>query len=344
MKHSIQYYADLNMYQLAAEPYFLEWVRCPDDENREFWEAFLAAFPRKKEDVARAAAIAGSMYVKKDRPLPAQQTAMWDRIRAGIDADVVTAAPGGMLYFLRRYAWKAAAVLVLALVASWLVFRQDQRMVQVASAYGEVKQLILPDGTIVVLNGNTSIRYSKSWNAGKPREVWVDGEAFFKVKPLAVNGPQQRFEVHSNEVDVRVLGTSFNVRNRRGVTAVVLNTGKVMVAAADNRQMLLSKPGDMVRYKKGAGNLEKRSVPVKACLSWQQHKLQLDQTSVADLFAMLEDDWGYHIVLKDSSLLHKQISGELDMADKQILIEALAVTLDAKVTQQGTSTIIVMPN
>lgn len=320
MTHSVHNYSNYTMHQLLTAPYFLEWVRFPDATNTAFWEEFKNTYPEKAADLTRAAAIASTMYVVKEKP-----AMLWENIYKEIK-------PGPVVRL--NIIWKAAAIFILAIVATWMIFRtRTNNNIEIASRFGEVKKLILPDSSEVTLNGNSSIRYSKNWNK---REVWINGEAFFNVKHLNPDG----FKVHSEEIDINVLGTSFNIRSRRGTTSVVLNSGKVLVTDND-KQLLLSAPGDMALYSRK--DLVKKQVPVSNYTSWQQQKLQLDQVLVSAFFEMLEDDWGYNVQLSDSSLLQKKISGEIDMKDKQVLMDALAIILDANVTQQG-STIIVTTN
>lgn len=331
MHHSIHSYSNYTSQQLATSPYFLEWVKFPDAVNAAFWQSFLTAYPDKAADVDAAVTIARSLYVVHERPTPLQQREMWDEIYNNIGNNKLYARKSPLVYIARA----AVAVGVVA-AASWLIFRPGNKEVNIASNFGEIKTIYLPDSTEVTLNGHSAIKYKKEW---VNREVWIDGEAFFNVRKSV----DQQFDVHSNGVDVHVLGTSFNIRNRRGVTAVVLNTGKLMVAASAEKKLILSQPGDMARYDSEQKDLVQKKVPVSKVTGWQQHKLQLDQTSVADFFGVLEDDWGYQIQASDSSLLNKKISGEIEMTDKAVLMDALAVILDAKVTQQG-STIIVTPN
>lgn len=331
MQNSIHTYSNYTPQQFVTSPYFLEWVRFPEADNIVFWQSYLAAYPHKAADVETAVAIARSLHVVNDKPTPLQQREMWDEIYNNVGNNSVYARKSPLIYMARA----AVAIGVIAGI-SWLIFRPGRQQVSIASGFGEIKTLYLPDSTAVTLNGHSGITYNKAWTK---REVWIEGEAYFNVRP---DGDQQ-FDVHSNGVDVHVLGTSFNIRNRRGVTAVVLNTGKLMVAASAEKKLILSQPGDMARYDSQQQDLIQKKVPVGKVTGWQQHKVQLDQTSVADFFGILEDDWGYKIETNDSTLLNKKISGEIELTDKAVLMDALAVILDAKVTQQG-STIIVTPN
>jgi ferric-dicitrate binding protein FerR (iron transport regulator) len=103
----------------------------------------------------------------------------------------------------------------------------------------------------VLLNANSQLRTPARWPAGARREVWLEGEAFFQVtkKGAAPGGGTDgaRFVVHTGQVDVAVLGTRFNVTNRRGQTTVTLNEGKVKLEEGDLDGAVIMEPGELVR-------------------------------------------------------------------------------------------------
>ena len=87
--------------------------------------------------------------------------------------------------------------------------------------YGKISRLVVPDSSVVVLNANSTIKYEKKWDKNAPRELWLNGEAFFDVKHLDNDHKienYERFIVHTNNTTVEVLGTSFDIRERRGRT------------------------------------------------------------------------------------------------------------------------------
>jgi transmembrane sensor len=79
---------------------------------------------------------------------------------------------------------------------------------EVVTTTGSRKRLSLPDGTLVWLNAGSRINYDKSFTTGA-REVSLTGEAFFDVAPNA----ERPFVIHTQSVDIRVLGTSFNIKS-----------------------------------------------------------------------------------------------------------------------------------
>lgn len=126
----------------------------------------------------------------------------------------------------RRFGMKSimmiAASLSILLVATFLLIN-SLHMVNVKSEVAEVKEINLPDGSMVVLNADSRISYDKEdWENGQ-RTVELRGQAFFKV----VHG--SRFSVNGQHGSVAVLGTSFNVYDRADGFHVECFTGKVEV-------------------------------------------------------------------------------------------------------------------
>ncbi len=165
---------------------FRNWVHQTNPRDEHKWDKLLTAFPQKRELADRAALLlAGVAFVPT--PVPESQiTASWQRLKhrlvfqqaskeAAVLKDNLTY---GLLYWPRR----AAAVVLIGLCSGLLYYfiRPDQDQTY-HTRFGETATFILPDSSTVVLNGNTTLRYRAHWRPGKPREVWLAGEAFFSV-------------------------------------------------------------------------------------------------------------------------------------------------------------------
>lgn len=83
----------------------------------------------------------------------------------------------------------------------------------------------LPDGSVITLNKHSSLVYSKNFNE-KTRAVTLNGEAFFNVAP----NKQKPFDINVGKVNVRVVGTSFNIKEDSAATAIIVETGVVKVS------------------------------------------------------------------------------------------------------------------
>lgn len=111
----------------------------------------------------------------------------------------------------------AAAVAAILMVAMWIFKPSQQRalaagtsskMNEVVAGRGIRTKMTLPDGTQVWLNSDSKLQYAEAFTGNK-REVTLEGEAYFDV----VRDPQRPFIVHTSAIDIRVLGTAFNVKS-----------------------------------------------------------------------------------------------------------------------------------
>jgi len=231
---------------------------------------------------------------------------------------------------------KAAAVITGVAVlsfAAWKMYQQNS-LVKYQTAYGEVRSFTLPDQSVVTLNGNSSLQYRRYWNSAKAREIWIRGEAFFDVKPAA----QKRFLVHTaHQINVEVLGTTFNVLDRESRTQVVLNTGKVRLSGSSKAlpAPIEMQPGELVEVNTNARSLVKKHINAAAYASWKNHKLQFSNADLAQVAQVLQETYGITVIIKDSTLLHQQFSGTVPSQNANMLLEGLSQLFDLKITRQN---------
>lgn len=163
----------------------------------------------------------------------------WEAIQAKIGAGEQTKV---IPLFSRNSTWLSMAA-SLALLVSLVFFLNQDSLQSFETAYGERETIELPDGSTVFLNAGSSIEFDAD-NWVKERLVELEGEAFFQVKK------GKNFSVQSSNGLVQVLGTSFNVRNRKGLYQVSCKTGKVRVSNEKGEQILT--PGlrtELLNYK-----------------------------------------------------------------------------------------------
>jgi len=234
--------------------------------------------------------------------------------------------------------WAAAAVLLIGLLAgsTWLWQAQPApgRPTELATHNGELRTVRLPDGSSVTLNANSTLRYAATWPASAPREVWVDGEAFFSVKHMPNS---QRFRVHTaGNFTVEVLGTKFTVYRRHAQARVVLLSGKVRVDFDDRRQPdVLLKPGELLQ----TADARPRQFVHQAVLApkyaaWTEKKMVFNDTPIAELATQLRDTYGVTVVMTDPALSQKTITGTVPLGDLDLLCRGLEASFHFKVTRQ----------
>ncbi|HVV02731.1 MAG TPA: FecR domain-containing protein [Puia sp.] len=238
---------------------------------------------------------------------------------------------------VRRLPWLraslAAASLVLVLVGIWYVGTRTGTplMSQEKTSYGEIKTILLPDSSIVMLNGNSSLRMLQQWGPADNREVWLDGEAYFQVQKQ--HSARKGFVVHTKEVDVEVLGTRFNVNTRRQQSIVSLEEGKVRlsvhgeVSVVNKDSAIVMRPGQTVVVDASSAPKVNEEKNVTAHSGWTKNEFHFDNTSLAEIARLMEDTYGYKMTVTDSSLWKLSISGDLRASNIQELIKVLEVTL-----------------
>lgn len=231
---------------------------------------------------------------------------------------------------------KAAAVIagVIAIsFAAWQLLRQDNKTVTYTTAYGEIRTITLPDQSIVTLNGNSTLRYSRYWDKAAQREIWIQGEAFFDVKPASKKG----FVVHtSRHINVEVLGTSFNVLDRDTRMQVVLNTGKVRLSggAAAIKAPIIMQPGQLVEFKEKNSTYQQQQVNTEQYASWKSHKLQFHNANLKEVAQVLQETYGLTVTIADTTLLHQQFSGTVPSGSADILLDGLSQLFNLKIKRK----------
>ena len=142
-------------------------------------------------------------------------------------------------------------------------------------------QLQLEDGTKVWLNSETRLRYPTKF-ANDKREVLLEGEAYFEVS----KDKNRPFIVKTQDVDVRVLGTQFNVSSYADEDAIrtTLVEGSVFVMDRKNPEKnLLLNPGYQAVYAKDVKELESKKVNVDLYTSWKDGKFVFQESSLLDI-------------------------------------------------------------
>jgi len=170
--------------------------------------------------------------------------------------------------------------------------------------YGKKFQLQLSDGTLVHLNSGTTLKYPVKFIAGENRQVFLDGEAFFDV----AKDKKHPFIVNADDLNVRVLGTHFNVSNypEDAVTDVVLVEGSVGMYRANeefnaNTNTIL-KPGYKGSFNKDNAMIFAKPVITDIYTSWINGGLTFRNMTFKNIITKLERRYNVTIVNKNEKL------------------------------------------
>ena len=176
--------------------------------------------------------------------------------------------------------------------------------------YGKRFELQLSDGTIVHLNSGTTLKYPVKFIAGENRQVFLDGEAFFDV----TKDKTHPFVVNADNLNVRVLGTHFNVSNypEDNLTDVVLVEGSVGLYTANEKfnaeKNTILKPGFKGSFSKINNQIKTKAVVTDVYTAWIKGGLTFREMTFKDISKKLERHYNVTIVNQNAKLSNEKFN------------------------------------
>jgi len=209
----------------------------------------------------------------------------------------------------------AVAAGILLLLAPGLVLRLQSDQVTTTA---EVRSVALDDGSVVLLGADSAIALlDRDANRGIRL---LKGEAFFQVAP----DPERPFKVVARDVEVTVLGTSFNVRLADDGAEVAVATGVVQVAnAAEDRPVsLYLEPGNWARV--GATRpVERGALRTDEVAPWRRGQIVARDRPMADVIDELRRYYQGAIVVADDALRGRRVTGVYNLGDPKAALNAI---------------------
>ena len=297
-------YEHFSSQDFVADDAFIHWVTNPSETTDAFWQQWLRQHPHKRKEVESAAKIVRELSVQTNVFEEDELQANWERIR---QKTAPVKEMGKVVAFPRR--WLAVAASVTLLILAGIGLWQNSKPVQYATVYGEVKTVILADGSEVTLNGNSKLSFV---NGFFNRKVSLTGEALFKVKKVQTLSQQVTFKVQADRVQVNVLGTTFNVSNRRENVEVMLVEGKVRLDLEGHEaEQITLDPGQKGSIMQSSDELVKSSADPEKHTAWLHKELIYNGENLQTVFQNLEDGFGIKTQVTQPEILKKRFTGSV---------------------------------
>jgi ferric-dicitrate binding protein FerR (iron transport regulator) len=237
-----------------------------------------------------------------------------------------------------RRAWRYAAVWAGMLMVSggiWMQWNRKGRLIAkkpvyttIATAFQQVKKVVLPDSSIVWLNSATHVSFPVDFITH--REVRLSGEAFFDVRP-DVNHP---FVVLAGNSVTSVFGTSFNISaySEAGELRISLKSGKVGIAIDKTDRVLL--PGQIMIYDKIAGTKDVMQEAPGDMDVWTAGRMLFYKTPLKEALAQIEARYGLHIIY-DHPITNRTITSKFENTALEKVLQSLSFGWDLHFTRIG---------
>ena len=257
--------------------------------------------------------------------------------------------PGKTKRLRLNWVYVAAACMLGIILARFYYFNLPDEIHRkeniLSTKKGSKTNLVLPDGSMVWLNADSKLSYNEDFGK-QGREINLSGEAYFDV----VKNPGKPFIVHTPVLDVKVLGTTFNVKayqNDNSTEATLIKGSVEVILKNDARKTIVLKPREKLsvlnKYVVHTTDPPPISQSKMAAISiidlrthsndstitetqWVQNRLAFNNKRLDEIAVQLERWYGGIIEITDESLKSKEYSGSFEDESLPQVMEALRLT------------------
>lgn len=323
---------------------FVDGVLDPDTESSRYWEGLLEKNPQKKKYAEQARKIVLRMYGNVDSLTAQDKGELWERVQDQILMEAGHRSEGVRLKedqtvkqkrwigdIIVPQAYRVAAILCLAVGLSWIANLSNlssKKTVQPEPlAYiehrlppGMKSTFALPDGSKVVLNAGSTLRYIKDFEVDR-RALFLEGEAYFEVQKDSL----RPFVVYAGNLSTTAIGTSFAISAYvPDSVQVYLLTGKAVVADSlgYEGQVFLEK-GETASMG-SSGTVFKSTFDEEEVMAWTKGIIIFDKTPISVAIKTLENWYGVTFELQNHAPEGLTVSGKFDSEQLKNILEGLS--------------------
>jgi ferric-dicitrate binding protein FerR (iron transport regulator) len=240
--------------------------------------------------------------------------------------------------------FQVAAICVLLLSGSYFLIKEKPwtlpagkgREVQYETTIvenGKRLTLSLSDGSEIILDSGSKIKYPLSFH--ETRDVYLEGEAFFKVK----HDSERPFHVYANHALIKVLGTQFNVRvwNENPQVSVTVAVGNVSLQNSnlDNAEPVLLTKGKQSKVSEHAHASHPIDVDPDMYTNWINNEIHFENASLQEIIAQLQRWYNYEFLIKDTLLEKQRMTVHIEKSNVPEVIELIGMITDTEIIQEG---------
>jgi transmembrane sensor len=254
------------------------------------------------------------------------KSAAFKKVLSRIENDTEIEKPT-KTFTLSTFFARAAAVLVLG-IASYFVYQNlSSNSEVVVSATNETREILMPDSSVINLDAESEIKYAENFKSN--RTLSLKGEAFFEVK----NQNDNSFIVQANELEVKVLGTSFYVRayENDSLIEVGVKTGRVEVAQKSGEESIILNANETVQYNKNKRSFVKQEVFNSNKLFWKTAVLEFNEQPLDQVLSTLGQVYETEIDFQKSTLENCNFTGRFKNASLEEILEQLQFSFNIEV-------------
>jgi ferric-dicitrate binding protein FerR (iron transport regulator) len=269
---------------------------------------------------------------KKNKTLIVDVDAAWLKVKSKIDSSKETKtasfqpAPKQKRFFTIGIAASITILLTIGIL-TYLLKSSSPENISLKTAKNSLQQT-LPDGSIVFLNANTTFTYPEDFE-GDLREVSLSGEAFFNIK----REEEKPFIIHANGSDVKVLGTSFNIKAYDKNVEVSVETGKVEFTHKKKATLLTA--GEQAIFEAERDTIKKQITLDKNAFAYKTRIFIFENSSLEHIVKVLAEGYHVSISLKNNRIKSCRLTTKFDNETLPNALNIIAETLNLTVSSKG---------
>jgi transmembrane sensor len=302
-------YNDYTAADFVLDDDFVAWVRGTAPREEAAWEEWLVQNPGKRDIVESARAILLSLSFEAQPLAKATLDLEWEKVRENTlvtTPETEEEASARPVFALWARLLAASVVLLLGVWWGSRYFPTNSadssdQLAEKKALNGQQLTVKLTDGTVIVLNAGSVLRYPEHFEDDK-REVQLRGEAYFEV----ASNPKAPFLIYTDEVRVEVIGTKFTVKaypESKEVKVAVVE-GKVAVDTRSESASGAESEKNVILTKNQMATLQKENQEIKVTpfeendlLGWKNGVLYFEKAGFAQLVGQLERWYGVEVIL-----------------------------------------------
>jgi len=209
---------------------------------------------------------------------------------------------------------------------------------QITTNKGQRQTVYLPDSSLVILNALSEIKYNSDFK--NQRSVYVKGEAYFDV----THNENIPFIVHTEDLNITVLGTAFNVSTVFDNKSVSLERGKVNVLIKASKNSLNLLPKEELIYNTKTSDVTKRNFNITKTLAWKENMLILDNLIFKHALYKINNFYGVSFKITDEKINQKKITGAFKEQNIDEFINSIEFIADVKIKKVNPNEYLITQN
>jgi transmembrane sensor len=320
-------YRTFDIADFAANEHFVNWVLEPDAQSDTFWNDWQRNNTKRAKVIHEAKLLVLLMNSRKIRMPESRRDELWTRIQN--KTEIHQEAPASAIHeqksdfsFLLKI---AASITIVVSIASFLYFSMFATSQEVAeNPKGKKSVIFLEDGTKVWLNADSRLTYLESFEGKTERIVTLEGEAFFDV----AKDKAKPFIVKTAGIEIKVLGTEFNVKSFNGDRDVqtTLVHGSVAIQSAKAEKGIVLTENEQAVFNKDSNAFSVSHVEARGLTSWKDGVMSFENTPISEIMVELERWYGVELILDDSASLDCRFSATLRNEPISVMLDLLKQT------------------